>query len=93
MTAGGKGSGRRRENAAAVEANWPFPDRRKDQVGSARRATDGPKPSQVESFSTSPATLETFYVPAGCECCRYDVYIADDVGKVVSDDWWPGDPA
>ena len=27
-----KGSGRRRENTALVEANWPFPDRKADQA-------------------------------------------------------------
>lgn len=28
----GKGSARRRENTALVEANWPFPDRKADQA-------------------------------------------------------------
>lgn len=49
-----KGSARRKEDTAAVEANWPFPE--KNPLGSARRANGGPKPSEVESFSTSPAT-------------------------------------
>ena len=55
MSAGGKGHARRKENAAAVEANWPFPDRRKTMGCSSTAEQAALTGSVVGSNPTAPA--------------------------------------
>ena len=82
MTAGGKGHARRRENTALVEANWPFPDRRKT-TGCSSTAEQGALTASVVGSNPT--------APANCDDCQAAVYVDDATGQTVTADWWPGD--